>query len=163
MKYKLVLKDMSKPLSEAKSFLMKHKNSFAEHFTKIVVFKNTTNDLDGWISTLSIICDTVGNITVTPKAKKLKEQDYRNIFFSSIESSTDIRLEYNDIILEWSKKNKKLIDINKPSKEEFELYFKMYNELKEELISLFTKKEEYDDNYYKEKLVNFFNNNLQGE
>ena len=160
MRYKIVLKDMSSRLSEAKQTLNNHRKAFREHFTKRIIFKDMTDEFNGWITTLGIICYTVGKITLKPKDNKFKEKEYINLFFDIINEPKDIDEEFNSIILEWRKSNPKIIYYPEPTNSELIKYFNIYQKLIKLLLPLFISKEEYSRSYYIELLTNFFNNNL---
>lgn len=152
MKYKLILRDMAIPLSKGRTSLDNQSDAFKEHFTKICIWKDETYDLNGWLRTLGVICAYVGNLEVKTKSGKLSEKDYKDYFFN-VESYSDIRSEYYRILIKFKIKTK-------PLKEDFVNYFDIYNKLKDLLIPLFTSNEDYDDDYYKNLLTDFFNNNL---
>lgn len=158
MKYKLILKDMASELSEAKDTLNKHRKAFREHFTKRVIFKDMPQEFNGWVTTLGIICYSVGKITLKPKNKKFKEKDYKDLFFSIVNEPSDIDSEFNDIILEWKKTNPKIIYYPEPTNSELIDYFNKYQKLVNKLLPLFTSKEEYNRAYYINLLTEFFNN-----
>lgn len=160
MRFKIKIKDMAIPLSKAKVILENQKDAFSEHFTKICVWKNETNDLNGWIRTLAIICSNVGGLEIKTKSGKLSKKEYANYFFDVINDWTDINFEFSSILLDWRKTNPSIIYYEEPSKEEFINYFNIYNKLKEELLPKFLEKEKRNIAQYSSILTNFFNNNL---
>lgn len=160
MRFKIKIKDMAMPLSKAKAILENQEDAFSEHFTKICIWKNETNDLNGWIRTLAIICSNVGGLEVKTKSGKLSKKDYINYFFDIINEWRDIDTEFSTILLAWGKTNPDIIYYEEPSKEEFIKYFNIYNKLKEELLPKFLEKERKNISQYISILTEFFNRNL---
>lgn len=152
MRYKLVLKDMAMELSKAKGILKNNSDSFAEHFTKIAIYKNSTNDLNGWIRTLAIICTNVGNIPVKTKSGKLSEKDYLEYFFNSINDYKDLRQNYYSILLKGFSEVE-----NAENKESLNNWFNIYKELKTLLLTKFLQNEDLTLSQYKSLITDFFN------
>ena len=155
MRYKLVLKDMAMKLSKAKQILEDNSDAFAEHSAKILIYNNSTNDFNGWIRTLAIICSNVGGLEVKTKSGKLSEKEYKELLFDSINSYKDIRQIYYRLLLKDFPECEKGEDTNYLNN-----CYKLYKELESLLISKFIDKEDYSLSQYKNLLTEFFNSHL---
>ena len=64
-------------------------DSLVEHFVKLVVFKNTTNDFNEWSKTVADILDLCNRFLVKTKTGKLKSDEYLGNLFG-IEDNFDL-------------------------------------------------------------------------
>jgi len=72
---------MATPRAKAISMMQGLEDEINEHITKCIVYGNSTDDLDHWISEISEWLYQINQIEVKPNAKKLKESDYsKNAF-----------------------------------------------------------------------------------
>ena len=76
-----ILKEMSDPRRIVMSDIGSQRLAIMEHSAKIVIFGNSTNDLNDWASTLANIFNYINNMFVKGKTKKLKHKEYLEIAF----------------------------------------------------------------------------------
>ena len=146
--------EMTTSLSQAKKELKEQRDAFAEHFVKCCVWRNSTNDMNNWINTLSLICAYVGKIILKDTNKKLDSSYYSNIFFDVINEPTDFeRVFYKININNFKNRHDDLENI------EILNYFKLYKQLCEVLLNSFISKNVYKTVYYRMLIENFFEEN----
>lgn len=117
-----ILKEMSDPRKVVMSDIASQRLPIREHAAKLVIFGNTTGDLNDWVNTLANIFNYINNMFVKSKTNKLKYREYLELAFG-INESFDIDnassiLDYFDI--KFGKKFPKY-------ERTYELEKKMYN------------------------------------
>lgn len=98
---KKILKEMSDPRKIVMSDIASQRLPIREHAAKLVIFWNTTGDLNDWINTLANIFNYINNMFVKSKTNKLKYREYLELAFGinetfDIDNASSI-LDYFDM------------------------------------------------------------------
>lgn len=101
-----ILKEMSDPRKVVMTDIASQRLPIREHAAKIVIFENTTGDLNDWVNTLANIFNYINNMFVKSKTNKLKYKEYLELAFGinetfDIDNASSI-LDYFD--MKFSKK-----------------------------------------------------------
>lgn len=101
-----ILKEMSDPRKVVMSDIASQRLSIREHSAKLVIFENSTGDLNDWVNTLANIFNYINNMFVKSKTNKLKYKEYLELAFGinetfDIDDASSI-LDYFD--MKFSKK-----------------------------------------------------------
>lgn len=97
---------MSDPRKVVMTDIASQRLPIREHAAKIVIFENTTGDLNDWVNTLANIFNYINNMFVKSKTNKLKYKEYLELAFGinetfDIDNASSI-LDYFD--MKFSKK-----------------------------------------------------------
>lgn len=128
---KRILKEMASDLWKAKSIITAQQNTIKEHFIKMFLFDNATNDFNGWARTIANAIVTINNVTVKPKNKKLKFDDYLELAFgiNNTFSESDAMVILSAFATKFSNKFEWYDWDSGFSKEQISGFFKKYKKL----------------------------------
>ena len=98
---KKILKEMSDPRKIVMSDIASQRLPIREHAAKLVIFGNTTGDLNDWVNTIANIFNYIKNMFVKSKTNKLKYREYLELAFGinetfDIDNASSI-LDYFDM------------------------------------------------------------------
>lgn len=100
------LQEMADPRGSALEDIANQRKPIREHFVKLIIYKNKTNDYEDWINTLANILNVINNTQIKTRSLKFKEQEYLKLVFginnSFNEGDADTMIEWFD--LDFSKK-----------------------------------------------------------
>lgn len=85
-----LLREMADPRRKVAIYIDSQSDAVREHFLKIIIFKNTTNNQNQWVNTLANIFNFCNGLRVKSKTNKLKVDEYREYLFG-VTSSFDLQ------------------------------------------------------------------------
>lgn len=136
---KRMLKEMASDLWKAKATLTAQQGTIKEHFIKMFLFDNSTNDFNGWARTIANAIVSINNVTIKPKNKKLKFDDYMELAFGINEtfSESDALVILSSFAAKFSNKFEWYDWDNGFSKEQISDFLRKYKRLAATFSSLF--------------------------
>ena len=155
---KKILKEMSDPRKIVMSDIASQRLPIREHAAKLVIFGNTTGDLNDWVNTLANIFNYINNMFVKSKTGKLKYKEYLELAFGINESfdgnSASSILDYFDM-----KFSKKFPNYNRTDELEKRMY-NFYNTMAKYFSNYFStcKEKKNRISAFEEKIKEFLKN-----
>ena len=77
----MILNEMAISRQQALSVVDSYVVEYSNHLLKCIIFKNTTNTLNHWISEISNYFNEINNIKIKPDNKKMREDYLYDYFF----------------------------------------------------------------------------------
>ena len=153
-----ILKEMSDPRKVVMTDIASQRLPIREHAAKIVIFENTTGDLNDWVNTLANIFNYINNMFVKSKTNKLKYKEYLELTFGinetfDIDNASTI-LDYFD--MKFSKKFPKYERTDEIEKKMYNFYNTMAKYFSDYFSTCKEKKNRISE--FEEKIKEFLEN-----
>ena len=97
---KKILVEMAKSKNKVIYYLSEQHDPLVEHFLKVIIFKNTTNNLNQWVNTIANILNICNGFVVKSNNGKLSAKEYKKWVFG-YDGKLDITIVEN--MVKWFK------------------------------------------------------------
>lgn len=150
----MILNEMAISRQQALSVVDSYVVEYSNHLLKCIIFKNTTNTLNHWISEISNYFNEINNIKIKPDNKKMREDYLYDYFFLA---SGDVEDDYSIIVKAFQLKEGKKYPKFKITKELIEEIYNTFLDFANYFAPILSRKNNYNKNWFQLKILEYFN------